>query len=513
MPVNYGSVGGAVGVDDVYVNVLPPQPQIAAQGATLKGAVVGGASWGPIGIPLNNSSASDLTSNYGLPVAGNVCPMVQEGAVFLKQQPQGGLVTVRVADGTQLAAAGYIGPSSGSSKIVFTGLYTGTLGNTLKVTIAAGTFPSTLKALVYLGTSIAEVYDGIPATGSVAALISRMNQASSKGPASNYVIASAGSGSAELVAGDTVTLAGGVDGFTGITTSMLIGTTTGTMRTGMQALTKQGMDVFWLAGCTDSTAWPSMLSFALQESAMAVGNFPLGTTVTNAIASVQSAAVVSPWFSVMLGFAVYLDTYLGYPVYIPQAGVLAGVCCSLEPHISPGNKQVYGLLGTDRTYGPLAQDFSETDETSLETAGICFISGTIPAANALGIRHGKNSSNNIATNEIAYTRKTNDIVRALKGSVMGQFVDLPQGTAANDEWRENVRSAGNGYFGPQVGSEIDSYTWTCDLTNNSPATIAQGIGRADALVKYLANVNRFIINVTGGQSVDISVQSSTSTAV
>jgi hypothetical protein len=436
--------------------------------------------------------------------------MVQEGAVFLKQSPQGGLSTVRVDDGTSTAATGYLGASGSTTQIIFTGLYNGIMGDTLKVTISAGTFPATLKASVYLAGSLAEIYDRIPATGSVAALIAAMNIGGAYNAPSNYIIASAGTSSTvELTAGMTATLAGGTDGTSGITSATLLGTVSGAMRTGMQALSNQGMDVFWLAGCTDSTTWSTMLQFARTETSAAIGNFPLGTSVATAVSTKASAGADDPYLILMLGFAVYFDTYLGLNIYIPSAGVLAGVCCSVLPHVSPGNKKVYGLLGTDKTYGPLAQTYSDSDEATLQAAGIDFIADRIPSANALGIRHGKNSSSNIAQNEIAYTRKTNDIVRALSGITMGQFVDQPQSTQADDPLREAARAAGNGYFAPQIGNAIDAYTFTCDLTNNPVTQIKQGIMQADAVVAYLANVNRFIINVTGGQSVDVQVVTNT----
>lgn len=510
MPIIYGGAG-VVGADDVYVVIKPPTGSTTSGGSSLQGAIVGGAQWGAKNSPYFNSTPGDLLRNHGLPLLSNPAPMVQEAALFLKQLPVGGVITSRVTDGTDIAASGSINDTSGTPKpkITATGIYTGSLGNTLSLVIAAGTLPNTLKAIVYSGNNPGEVYDRIPATGSVAALVNSINNGTVNNPPSGFIVVSAGTSTVELAIGDSVNLTGGLDGVTGITKAQLLGVdgTQGT-RTGMYSLRKQKMDIVWLAGCTDSTTWSTLSAFAQSETAMGIGNFPNGTAVAGALTSMASSGAANPYLSVMLGHAVYYDSYLQQNIYVPSAGVLAGVCCSLAPHISPGNKLVAGILGTDHTFGPTASPFSDADEAQLEAAGINFISLGIPQApNSLGIRHGKNTSPQPSTNEVAYTRKTNDIARALAGPVLGQFVNQPQSTAPNDPLREAIRNSLNGYFAPQVGTEIDDYVAQCDLSNNPVPQIQKGIVQADVTCEYLANTNKFIINLTGGQTVTVQVNS------
>jgi hypothetical protein len=171
---------------------------------------------------------------------------------------------------------------------------------------------------------------------------------------------------------------------------------------------------------------------------------------------------------------------------------------------------VYGILGTEQTLGTNPQGFSYSDLTTLEANGINTITSPIPSANALGLRHGKNTSSNFATSEIPYARKTNSIVRDLSGTVMGQFVNRLQTTQTNDPLRNGVLAALNGYFGPQVSqNKIDAYNVICDLTNNTPQTIAAGQLFATVIVQYLAVVDTFTINLTAGQTVNVNSAAAT----
>jgi hypothetical protein len=431
---------------------------------------------------------------------------VNEGAIFLAQQPQGGLVATRVGDGTQAAATGSFKDTVPTVILSLTALWTGSFGNNIIVSIVAGSKPSTLKIIVQPGTYTNEIFDNIPTTGSALAAVAAINTGTANVPASKYIVAAKGPSSVELTAATTATLTGGLDGVASITTANLLGVDgSGGSRTGMYALRKMGMDVFWLAGCTDTTSWSTMLTFALSETCMAIGSLPINTQAGAAVTAVNSAGVSSPWLSIMVDHLVYFDSYLNSNVYLAPACILAGICCSNAPWESPGNTPVYGILGTDKTYGPSAQPHSNADEAALETIGIDFVALPIPGANALGIRHGKNSGNSssFATGEIAYTRMTNSLSRAFSSTVMGQFVDQPQSILPNDPLREAVRNAFNSYLGPLVGVAINAFYAQCDLSNNPVANIKIGILQADVTVQYLAIVNKFLINLTAGQTVTV----------
>lgn len=613
---------GAFGADNVYVIVQPPQPVIPSGGQARNGACVGGASWGPLNVPVACGTPAQLLSNFGLPTAGNTAPLVQEGAVFLNQAPQGAVYGIRVADGSQAAAAGGIldattakfgftgtavsgggdtvaleiyqngvrittnsshltytttaaeadtaiatavaaliaaaaapwttfftaasavasganvsvpitalhpnttivpvitklmgstlaATNAGQQDLVATGIYTGTFGDSIVLSIAAGSLPNTVRAIVSTPNSNPEVWDNLPATGSVAAAVNAINNGTSPGaPRSQFITVAAGTDATELTIGQSVQLTGGVDGTAAISNSVYIGVDgMAGSRTGMySARSVPGITVLWFAGCTDTTVWPTMDVFAKQEYILAIGSLPVNTLPSAALTAVGAAGVNDPWFAIMVNHLVIFDSILNLIVYLAPACILGGVICNLNPQQSPGNKTVSGIIGTDKTYGPNPIIFAASDDAALESAGITYVSATIPGANAFGIRNGKNSnSSNFATSEIAYTTLTNQIVSDLSGPVLGQFVDLIQSTAANDPVREAARNALNSYFGPKVGTVIDNFSAQCDLNNNTVATIQAGYLYATVLVEYLAVINKFIINLTAGQTVTVTASSS-----
>lgn len=515
--VVFGS-SGAFGANNVYVVVRPPQPVIPAQGDLFLAGFVGGASWGPIGVPLTASSAADQIANFGGPLNGNSAPMTQEVAVYLKQQPQGGAVGVRIGDGTQ-AAASITMLDSGASIIGFTATakYTGSEGNQIKVTVDVGSGSTsgtpTVKCTVVKGRFTPEVYDNIPGAANAlwVNICNAVNNGSNftAGP-SKFAVLTAGPSTLAPTLPTTVTLTGGVDGVTTLTKALLLGTDgSGGSRLGMYALRGTKLDTVVLCGLTDATSWSTMLAFAKEELCLAIGSMPDGASAGTTLASFATAAVSDPYLAVMVDNIIYFDTQLNLNQSLAPACILAGVTLRVNAHESPGNKTVAGILGTSKTLGANPQPYSDADEANLQLSGISWVSPSIPGARALGIRHGKNTSSTFGTSEIAYTRKTNQIVRDLKGPTMGQFVDLPQGSVSNPagDVREQVRSALNDYFGPQKGKEIDNYGVICDSTNNTPTTVRLGELIADIEVEYLAIINKFIINITAGQTVQVSLQS------
>jgi hypothetical protein len=613
---------GAFGADNVYVIIQPPQPVIPSGGQARNGAVVGGASWGPLNNAVACGTPAQLLSNFGPPILNNPAPLVPEGSVFLNQVPQGSVYGLRVDDGTSTAATGNlvdgtstkltvtgatavaggdvvkldlyqagtrittnsnqlsytttaaeadtaiatalaalivasgapwttlltaasaaatgavvstpiiagkanvyivatITPVTGSTlaisnaasvQLVGTGIYNGTFGNKLVLSILAGSLPNTIRAVVQAPNANPEIWDNLPAVGSVAAVVNAINLGTSPGaPKSQFMVVAAGSDATELTVGQFVTLTGGTDGLSGISNSEYIGVDgMAGSRTGMYALQNvPGLTVFWFAGCTDSTTWSTMDVFAKQEYALAIGSLPVNTLPAAALAAVGTAGVNDPWFAIMMNHIVIFDSILNQITYLAPACILAGIICNLNPQQSPGNKTVSGIIGTDKTYGPNPILFAASDDAALESAGITYVSLPIPGANAFGIRNGKNSnSSNFATSEIAYTTLTNQITSDLQSPVLGQFVNMLQSVQANDPVREAVRNALNSYFGPKVGTVIDNFSAQCDLNNNTPDTIRAGYLYATVLVEYLSVINKFVINLTAGQTVQVTASSS-----
>lgn len=512
-PVYYGpSNASALLLDDVYVFVQQPQAVIPGAANLFNGGCVGGASWGPLNTPQAASSPQSLMSLWGPPI-GSGFDIVQEGSLFLKQQPIGSVIAVRVSDGTDLKAVGSF------QSLNISGKYTGTFGNTIQVLLLAGSLSTvstpTWRVVITPGLGTSEVFDNIaqsstPAT-TWANIIAAINTGQSPTrPASNFItLALTGAGGSQPTAlSSAVQLAGGTNGTSGITTTIEIGVNGGAgSNTGLYALTGQDLDQVWLCGNRDyANAGPLLITFAQTNLCTSQTSVPTGLSPSTIISDKTAAGLFSPYLIFNGDDVVFLDSYLNNYYSVPQSCVVAGVCCAQAPQSSPGNKQVYGILSTARAYANL-QPFANSDLGSLEAAGVMILTNPIPAGSVWGTRHGKNSegANNFATSEIPYSRMTNFLAASFSGPVMGQFVNQTQTNATNDPTREQVTTALNGFLGPmQDNNEIAAFSVTCNTSNNPPSQVAAGILQADVIVQYLAVIDKFIINLTGGQTVTVS---------
>lgn len=142
------------------------------------------------------------------------------------------------------------------------------------------------------------------------------------------------------------------------------------------------------------------------------------------------------------------------------------------------------------------------------SAGIDVIANPQPGGNYWGVRGGHNSSSNAAINGDNYTRLTNYIAYTLSAG-MGIYV----GQLVNETLFQNIRGTllaflngllSQGMLGSTDGSL--PFAVVCDTTNNPQSRTALGYVQADVQVRYQAINEKFIVNVQGGQTVQVSVQ-------
>jgi len=506
------SFSNGLGIDDVYLNVNLPQA-ILMNGATLFNALISGAaSWGPFNTALVSASPQQLVRNFGPPINSGK-DIVQDGVLYMAQRAQGGVIGVRVGDGTQTKAGGFLVDTAAAHGLVVTAYYHGSWGKQFYCRVSKGSnwtsgAPTAMVSIFTGKNQRAEVYDNIlmdVTTDGTYGVKSWLNIATAVNAKSTLVVMSA-PGTPSVLQPDLTnlkeSLAGGSDGITSITTSIQMGTDGGAgSRTGLYAGRQSGFDMCWLAGSTDTTAWAAGDVFAQSEGGAFVGCITAGDTVTTALSDFLTAAVADANFFCGWGNITYLDTWLNAQVTLPATPVIAGICARMNPSDSPGNQQAFGILKTNLTG---AQQLSFTDMTSLKNNGILFLNNPIPSGAVIGLRHGKNTSTNTAINEITYTRKLNQILRDLGGPVLGQWVNKKQTTRDPDPTRSGVMASLTGYFSPQKASDdIDDFSVQCDLGNNSVPNIQAGRLTADVVVEFMSVVNQLIINITAGQTVTI----------
>lgn len=515
-------------------------------GTAVAAAVLQGANnFRCVRVTDGTDAAATATMNNGSVVSatltGTLTGYTGGATVTFPAAPAGGITATGVVNGVGTLTtititnpgAGYVtapvpviaGISGGSGATAtstlstagasLTARYTGTLGNSVQSNISPGSQAGTYRVTLTLPGQVPEVFDniglGLTANALWVAIATAINTGTSglRGP-SQFAIATAGSGTtapAVGTAGQTQNFTGGTDGVATITGATLLGTDT-SPRKGMYALRNTQTSVGLLADCDDTTTFSAQAAYALSEGTYMVGVTPAGDSISTAVANKASAGIDSYGFKYLLGDWIYFnDTVNGQIRLVSPQGYVAGRLANLSPEQSSLNKPLYGVVGTQKSYAN--QAYSAAELQALGQAGIDVVTNPIPAGNSFGVRFGHNSSSNAVTNGDNYTRMTNYIAYTLNAG-MGMFVGKLQSAQANDPLRRQVGATLSNFFlGMQQQRQLDDFSVQCDLTNNLPSRIALGYLQADVKVKYLSVVEKFIVNVEGGQSVQINRASTT----
>ncbi|PUA19582.1 phage tail protein [Glaciimonas sp. PCH181] len=505
MPVSQqGSINTtALIVPDLYVQIVPPSVTLLNGLPTNILGVVGTATWGPTNAPTVIGSMASYAQQFGQIQARKYDMGTALAAAVL--QGANNFRCIRVTDGTDVAAS----IIAQVTCITFTSKYTGTLGNQAQVIVSAGSQANTFKATVTMPGVVPEAFDNIPGTANAlwVNMASAINTGAYnlRGP-SQYIVATAGAGiTAPLLA--TYSLAGGTDGATTITGAVLVGVDT-LPRKGMYALRNTNTSIAMLADCDDSTTFSLQVAYGYSEGTYMVGVTPAGDTIANA-ATVKSTAGIDAYiFKYLFGDWIYFnDTVNNQVRLISPQGFIAGRLANLSPEQSSLNKPLYGIVGTQKSYQNLA--YSSAELSLLGQAGIDLITNPIPAGNSFGARFGHNSSSNAVTNGDNYTRMTNYIAYTLNGG-MGLFVGQLQSATVRRQAASTISAFLEGMSGQNMIGSADGtqpYSVQIDNANNPQNRVALGYLQADVKVRYLSVIEKFIINVEGGQSVVINRQS------
>ena len=141
-------------------------------------------------------------------------------------------------------------------------------------------------------------------------------------------------------------------------------------------------------------------------------------------------------------------------------------------------------------------------------AGIDVIANPQPAGTFWGVRGGHNASSNGAISGDNYTRLTNYIAATLAAG-MGQYV----GQVVNASLFRRIRATqlsflqgmlSQGLLGSSDGNL--PFSVICDTSNNPASRTGLGYVQSDAQVQYQAINEKFIVNMEGGQTVLVQMQ-------
>jgi Bacteriophage tail sheath protein len=523
----------ALVVPDLYVQIVPPQTQLINGVPTNVLGIVGVGSWGPVNSPTTAGNVAQAAAIFG-PQQNRLNDLMTAVAVAV-QQGANNFRLVRVTDGTDVAASiavtvgvtpitptsnvisnSIIGPGGGSqaTDITFTSKYTGSFGNGITVTFAAGSAVGTWKVIVAAPGLVPEVFDnigfGLAGNAFWVAVANAINNGTSalRG-ASQIIVATADTGTDAPLAG-TYSLSGGTDGAVTITSAVMLGQDS-LPRTGMFALRNTGASVAMLADLTDTTTFTAQIAYGISEGTYMIAASPSGDTISNAITTKAAAGVDSPWLKEAFGdWVEWLDTVNAVTRVISPQAFFAGELVALAPNQSTLNKQMQAIVGTQKSSSN--QQYAAADLQQLVNAGLDVITNPVPGGAYFGARVGHNSSSNPLTNGDNYTRMTNFIASTLNAA-MGKFIGQAQapnaigfaGTpSANANatlgfFLDNVQA--QGLIGAVGGPP--AYSVQIDTNNNTPQQVALGFLTATVLVQYQAIIEKFLINVQGGTSVTI----------
>ncbi|HVJ54876.1 MAG TPA: phage tail protein [Aliidongia sp.] len=488
-------------VPDAYVQIVPPSVNVFNGQPTNVLGVVGTASWGPVNQPAIVGSMQGFAQLFG-PIQPRKYDLGTQVATAV-QQGAGNFRCVRVTDGTDTAASAAL--DTAPVNITFASKYTGSYGNGAQVTISPGSSSTaampTFKLTVAM-PGVQEVFDNIGGTG--AALWANMANAVNNGISairgpSALIVATAGTGAAAPVPA-TTPLTGGTDGAGTITATTLVGQDT-IPRKGMFALRSQGVSVAWLADADDSTQWAGQLAFGISEGIYMIGTGPVGDTIANAITAKQTAGIDSPWFKLMFGDWIYWqDSVNNVLRLVSPQGFVGGLLGNLSPQNSTLNKQLFGVVGTQRSSSPANGTYAYAELQSLIGAGFDLIANPSPGGAYFGAQAGHNSSSDPARNTDAYTRMTNFIAASL-GAATGRFV----GQLQTPQQQLDAKASLDDFFSGLEGQgQISAFKVTLDASNNPQSRQALGYEQADIQVTYLNVVEKFLVNFQGGGSVTIA---------
>ena len=509
--VQQGSINTtALVVPDLYVQIVPPQNLVLNGVPTNVVGMIGTASWGPVGHPVIVGTMADYAQNFG-PIVARQYDMGTQIATAVQQGAQN-FRCIRVSDNTDSAAQTILPGTT----VTFTALYTGSLGNQINIALSPGSADNTWQLTVSLPGLQPEVYGNISGTGAAfwSALAQAVNQGQGpqRGPSQLIVVSAGGSTVAPDALSTTLGMtAAGTDGAGSVTVTTLIGLDV-PPRSGMYALRGQGCGIAVLADADDPDFWTTQAEFGLEEGIYMILTGPAGDTIQNAVTVKQQAGLDSYAAKLMFGdWLWWSDQVNGTIRLVSPQGFAAGRLANLSPEQSSLNKQLYSVIGSQKSGTPgtgQSASYSTADLAALLGAGIDVISNPQPGGSFWGVRGGHNSSSNSAINGDNYTRLTNYIAATLAAG-MGQYV----GQVITSDLFRRIRATqlaflqnmlGQGLLGSTDGSL--PFSVVCDTSNNPPSRTGLGYVQSDAQIQYQAINEKFIVNMEGGQTVEVSRQ-------
>jgi len=513
----------------LYIQVLNP-PNFITGIATDVIGVVGTASWGPKNSPQLLGSPSQANQIFGGVTAAALTDIhdLPTDLLIAFSQAQGtGILQawgVRVTDGTDIAASVVVTDTGGTvTGITLNAVYSGVLGNSLSMTISAGSIPTTFTVQIapFAGGNV-EVYPNLVGGAPFwAALVAALNTgiAGVRGPS---VLVNGTIGTSVLgPALATSTLASGTDGRGSIISAQLVGSNASSPYTGVYALQNllPQVGIVWCSGLSDSTIAANLTTAIASVPAWGLFTAVIGaaSNTTTMLSTLQTLGIQSINLTFTGNWVYWYDPINGQIRLVPPYAFIGGTCAVIPPETSPLNVPVSGVVGTER-YNPYGtpQPYTLAELGALDKAGCIIITNPIPGGATFGMASGRNTSASPGKQPVEYTRFTNFLALSLS-NYMGQFVGSLQSQLPNDPTRAQVKHVLDKFTQQLLdANRISGYQNVCSFAAsgnpnqgvNTPTTISQHYLYAYSAITYLASTWYFILSLQGGTTVVTSGSSS-----
>src|SRR6185437_11109212 len=252
----------------------------------------------------------------------------------------------------------------------------------------------------------------------------------------------------------------------------------------------RGTGVFHVGICgfSDLAFAETLSAFVSSEPSVALAflTVPFGTDDATAIQLRLANAAVDDNLVLVKDWIKVYDSIGQVFVYTTPTGKAMGIIGALNPEVSPINQpynstgeSAGGVVATEQSViGPR----SDAELGALCANGFIAITNQIPLANGtFGIfddvcSSGDPRANNGSGNYIPVVRMTAFLVNAFR-QIGAPWIGKNQSVQPNDPTRAGISASYNNFLAglkPNGGTQrIDDYSVTCDLTNNTPQTIAQ----------------------------------------
>jgi hypothetical protein len=510
-PEQFNNIGK--GIDTV--TTVPGTGYTGVPSVSVTAAPAGGTN--AVVTPVLTVSATPTVTGAGAGYAVNDLVYLPNGVIIkVLTVSTGAISTISLVNGGQLTGGSC--PTNPVAQISTSGSGTGatfTLAWVLgaPIIVNPGSGYTTAPTITLTGGGGSGTYTAT--LGYWLNVVSAINNGTLQRPASNFVIATIGSTAPAPTLGSPVTLSGGTDGAIGVTDAIMVGNDV-IPRTGMYALRSTGVDGFTLCDHSTWTQWAAIDAYALSENCLAAFATVSGDTIANAVATRVNAGLDDYFMWLAVGdFPTFYDSQNGLTRQINPAAFMLGWMGNASPEQSPLNKQLRGIVSTQRSLS--AQTYSNAELMTAETGGVDLIVAppTTPGGNYFTFITGRNASSNTAANGVEWTRLTNYLARSFESKTAGTIVGRLQSNQANDRTRSDAKALIDGFLStlkdPAVGSNgngiIEDFATVCDLSNNPLQLQARGFLFLYAAVKYLNVVRYFVIKLAGGGTVAVTSQS------